>query len=389
MTASAREDAPTAPSARLMRGPVDEGVSPVVGMILVLGISVVGIAGILYWGLPAIDEMKATVEFRSVQSQFLELDGTVKELVAGTTERTAKRWLPSLNRGELHVQNATEPWLYATEPYNSSADHDFTYSAFSDGDHGFSIHSQGTGELSWWRVEAYIVTGTSTLTPINVSIDNTDNQVQATFLDKWTSGQTKTFTAWVKDAQSPGVAVPLRNATFKIKIYSGASVVGEAWYVTTGRIDYQLHAGVGDKRIVQNNGAVLVGDGTSMTLLNAPPLPAPTTTNGIPRFFGRAVVLSGNTSFVGEDRFDLLVSLNSTATLASYDCALATRADCVETVKIYNFGDQRDAWYQYLTNTGRGYTYTIEGTAPNQHLEMRESYMGYTLLQSVLRVTAG
>src|SRR5687768_8431339 len=55
----------------------DDAVSPVVGMILVLGISIVGIAAILYWGLPAIDEMKANVEHRSLESQFRELDATI------------------------------------------------------------------------------------------------------------------------------------------------------------------------------------------------------------------------------------------------------------------------------------------------------------------------
>lgn len=387
MTAPFREGHASA-SGSQARLSSDDGVSPVVGMILVLAISVVGIAGILYWGLPAIDEMKATVEFRSVQSQFLELDGTVKELVAGTTERTAKRWLPSLNRGELYVQNATESWLYATEPYHATANHDFEYSGFVDGDHLFTITSNGPA-FDWALVEGYIVTGTSTLTPINISAaPPSPVQMQATATPVWGSGETKVFGAYVKDAGTT-IPVPLRNATFKIRIYSGPALLGEAWYVTTGRIDYQLHAGAGDKRVIQNNGAVLAGDSTSMTLLNAPPLPPPSTTNGVPRFFGRAVVLNGNTSIAGEDRFDLLISLNSTATLASYDCALADFSDCVESAKIYNWGEHREAWYSYLGNGGRGYTYVSAGTAPNDYLLMREPRMGYTLLQSVLRVSSG
>ena len=109
------EDALGAASLRRMRKVEDDGVSPVIGMILVLAISILGMAAILYWGLPAIDEMKANVEHRSVQSQFLDLDGTIKELVAGTTEKTAKRWLPTINRGEINVKNNTESRVSAVD----------------------------------------------------------------------------------------------------------------------------------------------------------------------------------------------------------------------------------------------------------------------------------
>src|SRR5579884_3487815 len=114
MTLEATSEARTPATRRIAD---DRGVSPVVGMILVLAISIVGIAAILYWGLPAIDEMKANVEHRSVQGQFQDLDATLKELVAGTTEKTAKRWQPTLNRGEIAVKNNTEPWLFATDGY--------------------------------------------------------------------------------------------------------------------------------------------------------------------------------------------------------------------------------------------------------------------------------
>src|SRR5438874_5489109 len=115
--ASARSDLMTARARPGTTPDDDRAVSPVIGMILVLGISVVGIAAIMYWGLPAIDEMKANVEYRSVQTQFTELDSTIQELVAGTTEKTAKRWDPAIQRGEFAVSNNTEGWVYATVLY--------------------------------------------------------------------------------------------------------------------------------------------------------------------------------------------------------------------------------------------------------------------------------
>jgi hypothetical protein len=354
-------------------------------MILVLGISIVGTASILYWGLPAIDEMKANVEFRSVEGQFTELDATLKELVAGTTEKTAKRWQPSLNRGQLAVTGSGEGWLFATEPYNASADHDLGWSSFADGDHQFTLHNLAATPIAWAKVECYVVLGTSALTQVNVSLSSS-SRVQMTGADllAWTAGSSRDFYLFQKDVGS-NVAVPLTGSTFKCRVYSGASLIAEGWYAETGLISYDLSAGLGEKTIVENNGAILTGDGSSHAITNSPPLPPPATTGGVQRFFGRLLVLTGDASFAGEDRFDLLVSLYGSAVLGSYDCASSARTDCAETSKIYVYGDLQDPWYTYLTNANAGYTFT-QKTLPGgiEYLEDREAYMGYTLLQSTV-----
>ena len=385
MLERAREQPPLSPRAL----PVDDaGVSPVVGMILVLAISIVGTASILYWGLPAIDEMKANVEFRSVEGQFTELDATLKELVAGTTEKTAKRWQPSLNRGEMGVRNGTQGWLFALETYNASADHDLGWSGFADGDHSFTVHNLGGTSLLWVKVECFTVAGTSSLTALNVSRSATSAaQMTGADLPTWSTVSTQTFYLYVKDAGL--VPVPITGSTFKCRVYTGAGLVAESWYANTGSIDYDLHAGVGRKSLVENNGAILSGDGESFAITNSPSLPPPATTAGVPRYFQRSVVLFGNASFAGEDRFDLLVSLYSTSVLASYDCASKARTDCVESSKVYVYGSLQETWYRYLTNEGQGYAYTratLPGPGGVEYLVDREPYMGYTLLQSTILV---
>lgn len=369
------------------RAPDDQGVSPVVGMILVLGISVVGIASILYWGLPAIDEMKANVEYRSVQGQFTELDSTLKELAAGTTEKTAKRWQPSINRGEVGVKNGTQGWLFATDAYSALSDYDLGWSSFADGDNAFTLHNLAAVPLTLVKVECYTVSGTSSLSPINVSVtQGSATQMTGANLDPFAAGATKTLYLYQKDV-TPATAVPITGATFKCRVFTGSTLVGESWYANTGSIGYDLRAGIGQKSIIENNGALLAGDGSTYAITNSPPIPPPTTTGGVPRFFGRSLVLHGNASFAGEDRFDLLVSLYSTSVLASYDCALSTRADCVESSKIYVYGDLKDPWYDHLTNTGEGYAFTqktLPGGSGIEYLEDRRAYMGYTLLQSTI-----
>lgn len=362
----------------------DSGVSPVVGMILVLAISIVGIAAILYWGLPAIDEMKANVEYRSLQTQFGELDGTIRELVAGTTEKTAKRWQPSLNRGDVRIVNNSEPWLFALEKYNASYN-SLAWHSFADGDAYFNITNRGSA-LGFVKVEAFLVTGTTALTPLNVTVDNSANDDQMGGTLSMTNNTAYGFKVWVKDAAAPGTAYQLDKGTFKIRVWSGSSLVAEAWYMNTTRIEYNLRA-VTSKQIVYNNGALISIDNGNAVVSNSPPVPPVTNTSGVPRFFSRVVVINGTAAFAGENRFDVLVSLYSTVTLASYDCALKNASDCVYSAKIFVWGDQKPTWDDYLTRTGLGYNYAklTDGNA-GVYLERREAVMAYTLLGSNIRM---
>ncbi|HUR69059.1 MAG TPA: hypothetical protein VM370_07415 [Candidatus Thermoplasmatota archaeon] len=365
-------------------GPNDSAVSPVVGMVLVLGISIVGIAAILYWGLPAIDEMKANVEHKSVESQFQELDATIKELVAGTTEKTAKRWQPTLNRGAIVMSNETEGWIYAVDLYNSGHDYGFAYGSI-DGDNSFTMTSINETIADVTIKATRVNSTTSTQSLYLNAAANAKGSTSATFAS-WAQGATKTF--YLHDAS--GTQAPIRNSTIHFEVYAGATpaLVSEAWFVPTGRVDYELNAGVGTKTVSENNGAVITGNGNTYALVNSPPIPPAAHSSGVTRHFARAVVLNGTSSFVGLDRFDVLVTLYSTYTLRSYDCALPSRSDCVESVKVFTYGKYADVWQSYLVNSGRGYTWQ-EPSNGMDYLEDREAWMGFTLLQSTVQLVNG
>jgi len=105
---------------------------------------------------------------------------------------------------------------------------------------------------------------------------------------------------------------------------------------------------------------------------------------GVPRFFGRAVAMNGTVSFAGDSRFSLLVSLYSTATLASYDCAKSDYTDCVESSKVEMFGTYKDVWASYLKNACMGYRFaecpdTLTGTKVYQEFNncMAYTFIGY------------
>lgn len=361
----------------------DEGVSPVVGMVLVLGISIVGIAAILYWGLPAIDEMKANVEHQSIEAQFQELDASIKELVAGTTEKTAKRWQPTLNRGSVLLLNETEGWVYAIEMYHATADYEFVYGGFDNTDNAFTIrNADGADDVGAATIEAFRVTGTTA----GQALDVYKNGVLWNAAQPWGDGTT--FALTLKDKN--GDDAPIKNATIRFRIYEGNDKIAEAWFVPTGRVDYRLEAGLGTKTVTQNNGAVISGNGLTSTLLNPPPLPPISETAGLPRFFARAVLLNATGSFVGSDRFDVLITLYSTSTLASYDCINDDPSvDCVGSIKIFNYGQNQATWHNYLTNTGRGYEFEERDHAGIKYIEDTREKMGFTLLQSHVQMAVG
>lgn len=369
----------------------DRAVSPVVGMVLVLGISIVGIAAIMYWGLPAIDEMKANVEHQSVEAQFQELDASIKELVAGTTEKTAKRWQPTLNRGSVLLVNETEAWVYAVELQDDAKQHDFLYRGFADTDNMFWVSiPAGSTALSNAEMTAFRVTGSTSGQDLKVYYDNGGVETLWSSKIAWAANSEKKIT--LKD--SDGKVVPIKDATIRFRIFENGAKVAEAFFVPTGRVDYRLDAGLGTKTVTQNNGAVLSGNGYTSAIVNPPPIPPLSTSGEVPRFFARTVLLNATGSFGGNDRFDVLVSLYATSTLASYDCVDTTtpKSDCVESVKLFLFGEHKTTWHAYLTNKGRGYTFEEaagSGDYGSYLWDDVDTGAGFTLLQSTVQMAAG
>lgn len=381
--------------ARAIPVPADDtGVSPVVGMILVLAISVVGIGAVVYWGLPTIDEMKANVEFRTVEGQFSELDSTIKELIAGTTQRTAKRWQPSISRGEILLREDTQGWLFAMEKAGATRQH-IAYANLTDGDDEFVLRNAGDADLASVKVEMYRITpGGEAQLNVTLVGGTTASPGQMSSELTFTKNTEKQFRVTVRNVGTASQATTILDGIYRIKVYSSSTLIGEAWFMNVGAATYSLDAGLGNKAVVLNNGAVMTGSNSDVAIQNAPPIPPPITTGGGYRFFGRAIVFDGSSSFAGLDRFDVLLTLDSMTSLASYDCA--TSDDCVQSSRICIAGDYRDPWYDYLTNTNLGYnfadqstTFTGYGVGTVDCIEDREEdEMAYTLLGSIIRVSS-
>ncbi len=324
----------------------DAAVSPVVGMILVLGISVVGIATVLYWGLPAISNLQASVEFRAVVNQFEDLDSTVDELTRGTPGQTAKQWKPSFEQGSIQVVGQTERWVVVTdvEPRVN-----FTATGLFERDENeFTLTNNETeGFLDHVMVRAWTLDG-GVRTPLNVStVDASGDCTDPTPMGstEWDLGtdQEKDLCLWHVN----GTALDPDDVTLHIIVEDedDGSDLSEVFVVDVGRVHYAMTLGTSQREAYHSNGALIQGRPSDMTVGNQPPFGPPRTTNGETRFFGRLVQLDGDTAVAGTtaSSFNMLLSLYSTSTLVS--------AEDVGALKVWVDGEVQDPWYDHLTDT--------------------------------------
>lgn len=102
--------------ARARWGDDRDGVSPVVGTILILVIMILATGGVMAWGVPAIQGLQDRAEYQNVLTQFLQMDSDVRNLRDPQNTRIARismsdgylsfgpgsRWVVSASRGSAY-----------------------------------------------------------------------------------------------------------------------------------------------------------------------------------------------------------------------------------------------------------------------------------------------
>lgn len=381
----------------------DLGVSPVVGMIMILAISVTGIAAVVAWGLPAVDEMKATVEARAVTNQFKELDHDVKQLVSGTAERTAKRWQPSLSRGSISFAEASERWVIGYATCNGGNGVETTCNEGTDDEYDWSLQSVGDTDNSFslrnnraaGSADVYVTVSAVTLdngaeTPLCVYEAGAAQAANGESLAA--NGGTKTFTLFtsgctttkgISTAAAPGDVFRI-DLTDKKNTASTADdeTAGSFFIFDAGAARFTLDTTGTQKNVYLSNGAVVVGYGTNEVIDNTPGIPPPKSTPDGWQFFVRGSAFQGAASFAGESRFDILLSLYGTTTLAE---------ETAGEIYVYVGGAHQDAWTNYFS-TGNGYSFVedtqvTDMTAFTQYVNDGGIVpVTFTLVHSVVRV---
>lgn len=114
----------------------NDGVSPIISMILIISIMLLVTGALLAWGVPTIQRMEADAQYRNARNNMEVIDVTIEDLLqegegATRTERVV------FSGGQVLIKSSSERWILSY----SLTDVDVVYSGLDDGDSLFAINS--------------------------------------------------------------------------------------------------------------------------------------------------------------------------------------------------------------------------------------------------------
>lgn len=301
----------------------DTAVSPIVGSILILVIMIMSIAGILGWGVPAIQGLQDHAEFQSVLTQFLQMASDVRNLRDPQNTREVRL---SLAGGVLSYGSGSR-WVI-------SAARDAAYNDF---------------HLTGWEGPNPASVTLGGIPPLTASSQVT--------VDEVTGGSFATRTSCTGvgcSTVSLGTApnnVALDTDVARIQLKEG-TVKAEAWILNVGRITYR-QAFTGISYIHFEMGAVFTQQDKVFFIDESPATKDPdyALTPEDTNLFVRALQLTGSAaSQSGKGRYPILFNLvdnyGSSRGRPSFDPATMVRfqIDGDLEAAFCNYYDKRANW---------------------------------------------
>lgn len=356
-------------------------------MVLVLAISVLGITGVLMWGLPAINEMKASVEHQSVATEFHELIADIQELAKATASKTAKLWRFSQAQGDFTVQAQTERWVVMEDGSSSKTSYRLTAYGLDDTDAKFTLVNQNARPNNVQpaaglkvNLKADFLDGAATIPlywfdPVAGACPASITATPLTQADlPWASGGVggpKTLCLY-QGTQTSGTysAISLRDRMLQVQLTNSTTpteTVAWLWATDVGRAQWLLNTAGGSRSVYASNGVVLQGTNGGLAVDGDPSVTPPAKQGGTFRFFARLITLNGTASLGGQARIDVLLNLYGSRALADEVAGNAT--------KIWTYGTLESTWDKYFLEHGYAMTEKTEtatgAPAGTKYLEYR------------------
>jgi hypothetical protein len=357
--------------ARATRHRADAAVSPVIGMVLILAISVLGIVAVTNWGLPAILAMQQNVEVRTVMNDFTVLDGSLQKLIAGTTGQTTFKWQPTVGQGAVDVDPTGHRWLLATDVDGTKVVH---WKDMGDKDDVVVVHT--TNFPAAVRFQAWRwVDGVATEVILHPGTGTCSTSAHET--DGWGNGADRTY--YLRTNASSGCTpVNIDNGVFSFSLRTkqggAVTVYHEAYLADTGHVHWDSVGGTPARRhVYHTNGAVYEGGpgyfslGTPLAL--SPPRSFTSAAGDSEAMFGRLLKVNGTASFAGSgggQRLAVFMDYVGTYTLGAFDD--------VQRVYAYVWGPTNSSTYAELKSATAGYGFTQHQTAGSEPNEMFVRY---------------
>lgn len=252
-------------------------VSPVIGSILVLAIMVMAMAGVMLWGVPAIQGLQEEAEFRSALTQLVQINSDLRTLRDPENTRVATL---AVSRGSVAMETGSR-WLVTVHA-------DATYSGLNitgwESDTASSLTVTGVPQSSSVRVEEALG-GTFTTITSNAAC----------------------LTTCVLSLGS----YRLLDATTRIQFKVGSTLKAETWAFDAGRLSYQESADSTFNRAHIEMGGVFTQEGSAVFMDQDPTWKEPvySVTPQDNSYLVRVFQMDGDTSVSGKGRHTIYASL--------------------------------------------------------------------------------
>jgi hypothetical protein len=262
-----------------------------------MAISILGIAAILFWGIPSIEQMRAQSQFDSVLMQFNDIYDKMGTLIHQTG--AAEPVVISANSGSIELGSKGERWIVS---YCVQSGYDITYTGLGDQDDSFTIRNNGTS-ISNLQVAAKIIQG-NTYTTLNVK--GAGNASLPTSLASGVS-----MAVYLK--KSNWASQPISGITLYFSISSGANLIAEFYLFDVGYISYSMDSPAGQFNIMSSNGGTLASYPAYSWVRNSPFISNRSDASGKSQLFMHMILIngSGGAGISGGYNYPILLSRTS------------------------------------------------------------------------------
>lgn len=277
------------PPRRLLR---DLGsVSPIVGSVLILAISVLGVAGVLYWGAPTIDRIQSRNAQSAMEGEFEGLRDASQELSVPDHSRFPTI---SIAAGELRVQQGSRFML--------TADHDATKPTCD-------FHVTG-----WPAAGTSSVTVGSTNCRAPTTTCTTPMAATAACMEIYSVGGTTTVkqTVTLSGATASVSGADFSKGDWMFRLTDGnptPTIYAEAWLHSSDQIAWSLKSSTGTRELYLDGGAIFSRSDGAWFLEKEAPLGDTSFGTGYYGFWLRALVAGTYSSINGIGSHQVFLSL--------------------------------------------------------------------------------
>jgi hypothetical protein len=296
----------------------ESAVTPVIGAILILAITIMGIAGVLYWGAPMIERIQAQNAQVAVVGEFQDLRDASSVLSVPDHSRFPTIVIP---RGDLDLQKGSRIMVTADRDGTANPTCDFRVTEWAD----TTAPTQVTVSASGCR------TPVSSTSPASGEATLQVYQVSgATLVLQTVTGCCATPTVAGADFSAGDWLFRLANSACP------SGICAEAWIHSSDQVAWALASGAGERGVVFDNGAIFSNSDGSIFLEREPTVGDSVFGAGYYGFWLRSLTANSYNGLSGAGSHQVYLSL-----LGNYD---RVDSSTVTRLRFDVFGDLSESW---------------------------------------------